>query len=96
MAACNRAHTAGERLARWLLMSYDRCGYEELPLTQEFLAMMLGTRRAGVSEAAGILQTEGPIKYRRGHITIEDMEGVEDFACECYRVLKEDFDRLTS
>jgi CRP-like cAMP-binding protein len=91
-AACNRAHTVGERLARWLLMSYDRCVCTELPLTHEFLSMMLGVRRAGVTEAAIILQTEGLIKYNRGHITIVDRQGMEEFACECYDIIKAEFD----
>jgi CRP-like cAMP-binding protein len=94
VATCNRAHMVGERLARWLLMSQDRYQNDELPLTQEFLAMMLGTRRAGVTEAALILQTEDVIKYRRGHITITDRKGLEDSACECYAVVKADFDCL--
>jgi CRP-like cAMP-binding protein len=94
VASCNRAHSVGARLARWLLMSYDRCVCTDLPLTQEFLAMMLGTRRAGVTEAAGILQTEGLIKYRRGHITIEDKPRLERYACECYGIVKAEFDRL--
>jgi CRP-like cAMP-binding protein len=95
-AACNRAHMVGERLARWLLMSYDRCVCTELPLTHEFLAMMLGTRRAGVTEAAIILQTEGLIKYNRGHVTITDREGLEEFACECYGIVKAEFDCVTN
>jgi CRP-like cAMP-binding protein len=81
VAACNSAHGVGERLARWLLMCYDRCVCEDLPLTHEFLAIMLGVRRAGVTEAAMILQTEGLIKYGRGHIRIEDKQGLEQFAC---------------
>ena len=96
VAACNRVHSIGERLARWLLMTYDRCLSEDLPLTQDFIAMMLGTHRPGVTAAAAILQTEGLIKYRRGHITIEDKEGLKDFACECYGIIKADFDRLPS
>jgi CRP-like cAMP-binding protein len=94
IAACNRLHSIGERLARWLLMSHDRCGCDDLPFTQDFLAMMLGIRRAGVTEAAIILQTEGYISYRRGQITILDREGLEDFTCECYRIVKDEFDRL--
>lgn len=95
-AACNRAHMVGERLARWLLMSYDRCVCAELPLTHEFLAMMLGTRRAGVTEAAIILQAEGLIKYNRGHVTVTDRKGLEDFACECYGIVKAEFDSLVN
>lgn len=72
IAACNCLHSTGERLARWLLMCHDRCRCDELPLTQEFIAMMLGTRRAGVTEAALILQAEEYITYRRGHIKILD------------------------
>jgi hypothetical protein len=76
-------------------MSRDRCRCDELPFTQEFLALMLGTRRAGVTESALILQADGYIKYRRGHITISDAEGLESYSCECYAVLKEDFKRLS-
>jgi CRP-like cAMP-binding protein len=94
IAACNRLHTIGERLARWLLMSQDRCRCDELPFTQEFLAIMLGTRRAGVTEAALILQAEEYISYRRGHVKILDRAGLEDFTCECYRIVKDEFDRL--
>lgn len=92
-AACNAAHGLSERLARWLLMSHDRCVGDELPLTQDFISLMLGVRRAGVSETASILQNEGLIKYRRGHITILDREGLEDYACECYGIIKMEFDR---
>ena len=94
IAACNRLHSVAERLARWLLMSYDRCVCEELPFTHEFLALMLGVRRAGVTEAAIILQTEGYINYRRGHIKIIDREGLEDFSCDCYEIVKTEFDLL--
>ncbi|HEY0100896.1 MAG TPA: Crp/Fnr family transcriptional regulator [Pyrinomonadaceae bacterium] len=94
IAACNRLHSIGERLARWLLMSHDRCHCEELPFTQEFLALMLGIRRAGVTEAALILQAEEYISYRRGQITILDRAGLEEFTCECYQIVKDEFDRL--
>ena len=94
VAACNDLHTVSERLSRWLLMSHDRCMCDELPLTHEFLSLMLGVRRSGVSEAAIILQAEGFIHYRRGHITITDRPGLETFACECYPILKAEFDRL--
>jgi CRP-like cAMP-binding protein len=95
IAACNRLHSLSERLARWLLMSYDRCACEDLPFTQEFLALMLGVRRAGVTEAAVILQTEGYINYRRGHIKIIDKEGLEQYTCDCYEIVKAEFDLLT-
>jgi CRP-like cAMP-binding protein len=94
IAACNRLHVVSERLARWLLMSHDRCRGDHLPFTQEFLAIMLGTRRAGVTEAAIILQTEEYISYRRGNITVLDRVGMEGFACECYGIVKDEFDRL--
>jgi CRP-like cAMP-binding protein len=95
-AACNRTHHIGERLARWLLTCQDRVESDELRLTQEFIAEMLGTRRAGVSEAATMLQVAGLIRYTRGHITILDREGLEEFACECYGVVKKEFDRLSA
>ncbi len=95
-AACNALHTLSERLAKWLLMSHDRRRGDELPLTHEFLSMMLGVRRAGVTEAAVVLQAEGLINYRRGRITVLDREGLEGFACECYPVIKAEFDRLPS
>jgi|SRR5882724_5089143 len=82
-AACNRSHHVGERLARWLLTCHDRVNGDELKLTQEFIAEMLGTRRSGVSEAAMLLQGAGFIRYSRGHITVLDREGLEEFACEC-------------
>lgn len=93
-AACNRSHHVAERLARWLLTCHDRVEGDELRLTQEFIAEMLGTRRAGVSEAAGILQGQGLIRYSRGHITVTDRAGLEEFACECYGVVKAEYDRL--
>jgi CRP-like cAMP-binding protein len=93
-AACNRSHPMSGRLARWLLMSHDRAMTDELLLTHEFIAVMLGTRRAGVSEAAGKLQNDGLIKYRRGRIQITDRKGLEAFSCECYPIVKREFDRL--
>jgi CRP-like cAMP-binding protein len=93
-AACNKVHPLDGRLARWLLMACDRATEQELELTQEFMADMLGTRRAGVSEAAGRLQDEGLIRYRRGRITIRDRGGLESASCECYPVVKKEFDRL--
>jgi CRP-like cAMP-binding protein len=86
-AACNASHTAEERLSRWLLMCDDRIVGNELQLTQEFIAEMLGTRRSTVSLAAMVLQNEGLIRYSRGHITITDRAGLEEFTCECYRAL---------
>lgn len=96
VAACNRVHSVEERLARWLLMSHDRCLCADLPLTHEFLSMMLGVRRAGVTTAALALQAEGFIHYARGHIQILQREGLEDFTCECYAIVKAEFDRVTS
>ncbi|MGB7926095.1 MAG: Crp/Fnr family transcriptional regulator [Pyrinomonadaceae bacterium] len=93
-AACNRLHTIEERLARWLLMCHDRVEGDDLALTQEFISMMLGVRRAGITNAAVALQAEGFIKYRRGHITVIDRPALEEFACECYAVIKADFDGL--
>lgn len=86
-AACNRIHTVEERLSRWLLMCHDRLESDELPLTQEFISNMLGTRRASVGSAATGLQTEGLIRYSRGHISILKRDELEEFACECYRAV---------
>jgi CRP-like cAMP-binding protein len=83
-AACNRIHTVEERLSRWLLMCHDRMESNELPLTQEFISNMLGTRRASVGSAAMGLQTDGLIHYSRGHISILDRSGLEETSCECY------------
>jgi CRP-like cAMP-binding protein len=93
-AACNHLHSIEERMCRWLLMSHDRVGADEFPLSQEFLSQMLGVRRPSVTIAAGILQQAGLISYRRGHMTIQDREGLEAGACECYRIVKKEFDRL--
>ena len=93
-AACNRNHHIGQRLARWLLTCHDRVKGDELKLTQEFIAEMLGTRRSGVSEAAVILQERGLIRYSRGTINILDREGLEKFSCECYATVKLTSDRL--
>ena len=87
VAACNRLHEVHERLARWLLMSQDRMGGDIVPLTQEFLAHMLGTRRASVTIAAGILQKAGLITYNRGSVKILDRNELEDSACECYSAI---------
>jgi CRP-like cAMP-binding protein len=88
-AACNSSHTVEERLSRWLLMCHDRVTGKEFNLTQEFLAEMLGTRRATVSVTAMALQLDGLINYKRGHITIIDREGLESAVCECYSALKD-------
>ena len=88
-AACNASHTAEERLSRWLLMCLDRVEGNELNLTQEFIAEMLGTRRATVSLAAMVLQTDGLIQYNRGHIKIIDRPGLEAFTCECYQAARD-------
>jgi CRP-like cAMP-binding protein len=93
-AACNRNHHIGQRLARWLLTCHDRVKGDELRLTQEFIAEMLGTRRSGVSEAATMLQEGGLIRYARGNIKILDRAGLEKFACECYATVKQASDRL--
>jgi CRP-like cAMP-binding protein len=92
--ACNRLHTTEERAARWLLMTADRVDSLQFPLTQEFLAQMLGVRRATVSLTAGQLHSAGLISYSRGVITIDDRAGLEAAACECYGILREEFDRL--
>jgi CRP-like cAMP-binding protein len=92
--ACNRLHSADQRLARWLLSCADRVGKERFPLTQEFMAQMLGVRRATVSEAASDLQDRGLIRYSRGTIEIPDPEGLEEAACACYRIVRDEFDRL--
>jgi len=89
VAACNRLHEVDERLARWLLMCEDRIGSKFVPLTQEFLAHMLGTRRASVTVAAGILQKAGLITYQRGHVNIVDRIRLEAAACECYRMMQQ-------
>ena len=93
-AACNRAHPVDGRLVRWLLMCQDRSHSKDLKLTHEFIATMLGTRRAGITEAAGQLQAKGLITYNRGHITILDREGLEAVSCECYPIVKKEFARL--
>lgn len=85
-AVCNARHEVQERLARWLLMAHDRAGYDELPLTHEFVATMLGVRRAGVTVAAGLLKMTGAITYTRAKIHINSRQRLEEAACECYRV----------
>ena len=93
-AACAHLHPLEQRCARWLLMTHDRMQSDEFPLTQEFLSMMLGVRRAGVTVAAGELQRAGLIRYSRGRVTMLDHEGLLDRSCECYGVSKREFDRL--
>ena len=93
-AACNRQHNIEERLARWLLSVQDCVLQNELPLTQEFIANMLGTRRSGVTVAAGILQQAGIIRYSRGRIKILNRQGLEETACECYQLVQDEFARL--
>ena len=93
-AACNGQHAVDERLARWMLMAHDRAGADEFPMTQEFMAMMLGVRRAGVSVAAGTLQKAGVIRYGYGRITVLDRAGLEAAACECYGAVRRQYERL--
>jgi len=93
-AACNRHHAVEQQLCSWLLLTLDRTPSNELILTQELVANMLGVRREGITEAAGKLQQAGFIRYRRGHITVLDRSGLEDHACECYDVVKREYDRL--
>jgi len=93
-AVCNRHHSVDQQLCRWLLLSLDRLASNELTMTQELIANMLGVRREGVTEAAGKLQDAGLIHYSRGRITVVDRPGLEAQACECYKVVKKEFDRL--
>jgi CRP-like cAMP-binding protein len=93
-SVCNRFHTIRERLCRWLLASHDRATSNELRFTQEFLAQMLGVNRGSANEAASALQTAGLIRYRRGRITIHDRAGLEAAACECYHLVKAEFNRF--
>lgn len=93
-AACNTFHTLEQRCCRWLLMTHDRMQSDEFPLTQKFFAMMLGVRRASVTNAASALQRVGLIKYMRGRVTILDRAGLLARSCECYGVSKAEFDRL--
>jgi len=93
-AVCNRHHSVDQQLCRWLLLSLDRLQTSELSMTQELIANMLGVRREGVTEAAGKLQDAGLISYRRGRITVLDRPGLEARSCECYQVVKTEFDRL--
>ncbi len=93
-AVCNRHHSIDQQLCRWLLLSLDRLSSNELSMTQELIANMLGVRREGVTEAAGKLQDAGLIHYSRGRITVLDRPGLEARACECYQVVKNESDRL--
>jgi CRP-like cAMP-binding protein len=88
IAACNRLHEVDERLARWLLMCADRIGSNSIPLTQEFLGQMLGTRRSSVTVAAGILQKAGLISHTRGDVEIVDRPRLEEAVCECYTLMR--------
>lgn len=93
-SACNARHDLPERLARWLLMVHDRVDGDKLPLTQEYLSVMLGVRRAGVTVAAHTLQEAGLIRYQRGLITIFDRAALEGAACECYGIVRQQFERM--
>jgi CRP-like cAMP-binding protein len=93
-AVCNRHHSLDQQLCRWLLLSLDRLNSKHLVMTQELIANMLGVRREGVTEAAGQLQKAGLIRYRRGQITVLDRERLEQRTCECYSVVKKEYDRL--
>ncbi|HEY8011642.1 MAG TPA: Crp/Fnr family transcriptional regulator [Rudaea sp.] len=93
-AVCNRHHTLDQQLCRWLLLSLDRLHSSELVMTQELIANMLGVRREGVTEAAGQLHKAGLIRYQRGRITVLDRDGLEQRTCECYAVVKKEYDRL--
>ncbi|MBT0963437.1 Crp/Fnr family transcriptional regulator [Denitromonas sp. IR12] len=93
-AVCNRHHSLDQQFCRWLLLSLDRLPTNELVMTQELIANMLGVRREGVTEAAGNVQRAGLIEYRRGHIAVLDRAGLEARTCECYAVVKKEFDRL--
>jgi CRP-like cAMP-binding protein len=92
--ACNRLHSVEQRCCRWLLLTRDRVESDEFPITQEFLAQMLGVRRASVSEVAAILQKAGLIRYHRGRMRLLDRQGLEAGSCECYQVIKKEFNRL--
>ena len=93
-AVCNRHHSVEQQLCRWLLLSLDRLAGDELVMTQELIANMLGVRREGITESAGKLQRAGIINYRRGHIMVLDRIALEKLSCECYQVVKAEFDRL--
>ena len=94
VAACNHLHSVEERLSRWLLMIYDRVMSNDLPLTQELISRRLGAHRSSIGEAAGALHREGLIRYSRGKMTILNPRGLKSVTCECYGILKEEFDRV--
>jgi len=91
---CNRLHSIEERMCRWILMTHDRVGGDELALTQEFIAQMLGVRRPSVTVVAGVLQQAGLIRYSRGRITVLDRTGLEEASCECYGAVRREFEQL--
>jgi CRP-like cAMP-binding protein len=91
-ALCNRFHTIEARLSRWLLLSHDRVKTDTLPYTQELLASMVGSMRSDITRAAKVLQQAGLINYSRGRITIIDRQGLENYSCECYKIVKDEFD----
>ena len=93
-AACNARHPIEQRLARWLLIAHDRAGADEFAMTHEFMALMLGVRRPGVSLAAGVLQRAGLIRYARGRMEVTDRQGLEAASCECYHTARREFARL--
>jgi hypothetical protein len=93
-AVCNRHHSLEQQLCRWLLLSQDRLPTNQLTMTQELIANMLGVRREGVTAAAGRLQAAGLIRYSRGRITIIDRSGLEALVCECYAVVRKEYQRL--
>jgi CRP-like cAMP-binding protein len=93
-AVCNRHHSLDQQLCRWLLLSLDRLPGDELVMTQQLISNMLGVRREGVTEAAMRLQAAGMIRYARGRITVLDRSALEKRSCECYRVVKKEYDRL--
>lgn len=94
VAVCNRRHEMDERLARWLMLTYNRTQQEEFPLKQEFLALMLGAHRPTVSTAASRLQKAGFIRYSRGIIRILDLKGLERASCKCLRIMEAQFDKI--
>ena len=91
LAACNRLHSIYERCARWLLLTHDRVNSDKIALTHEYLSMMLGSQRSGVTIAACTLQRAGFIRYASGNIVVQDRQGLEEAACECYGIAREQF-----